>query len=101
MGSCCPADMNNGTSWLLPQLNETAVEDLEADLTDTDEAIIPPAPVWLSSMVHVLRKYIITFLCTSGVAFNLLSIGALINKRIGFNKILTYLFILLNLSDSH
>ena len=57
-------------------------------------------PQWLEDLNSALRIYVNTALCTIGVLFNLLSIGALFNKKIGFKRSLQHLFLLLNISDS-
>ena len=57
-------------------------------------------PEWLSTLTEFLRKHVIAFLSVTGVAFNLISITALLSKRFTFKKTITYLFVLLNLSDS-
>jgi len=86
-------------------LEQMTSEDTDQQQTD-DELIVQEQPFirqqpdWLGSLEQVLRKYIITFLSIAGVLFNLLSISALFNKRVTFHKLLRYLFVLLNLSDS-
>jgi len=57
-------------------------------------------PEWLSTLTEFLRKHVIAFLSVTGVAFNLISIAALLTKRFTFKKTITYLLVLLNLSDS-
>ena len=88
----------NGSDWV-KNLNMIKDDDDEEYL-DQEEYEVIVHPEWLSWMETVLRTYVTLVLTVVGFLFNLLSVGALFNKRITFQKLLRYLFVLLNLSDS-
>ena len=85
----------NGSDWVKDLIKEDDEEYL-----DQEEYEVIVHPEWLSWMETVLRTYVTLVLTVVGFLFNLLSVGALFNKRITFQKLLRYLFVLLNLSDS-